>query len=101
MTSIKEFTEEIQTEREHQVERWADGSEENLDAIDSEKNDPIAFTAYIAHHSSRWFPGGFPPYDKATLLTFRSQMVKVATLAYAAVRWVDQNLADEEFWSDK
>lgn len=86
------FLEEIRKERNMQAEKWGDGTWESLDAIDDDKNGPLEFTAYIAHHATRWFPGGFPPYSNEALHTFRNQMIKVAALAYAAVAWVDRRL---------
>ena len=47
------------------------------------------WVGYIAHHSSRWFTGGFAPYSPDELKKFRSQMVKVATLAVAAIQSTD------------
>ena len=74
--------EEIAAEREYQVEKW--GVEADLKV-----NTPMDFVGYIAFHSSRWFGGGFRPYSRETLRTFRKQMVKVAALAVAAIEHAD------------
>ena len=95
-TSIEEFMKEVAAERAYQVRCWGEGDEDKLDRTDDEKNGPESFTAFIAHHSSRWFPGGFPPHGINTLRAFRVQMIKVAALAYAAVRWTDRRLAEME-----
>lgn len=94
MTTLESFMEEVRAERDHQADKWGDGSEASLDATDDKMNSAESFTAFIAHHSSRWFPGGFPPHGALTLAAFRSQMVKVAALAYAAARWADRRMAE-------
>jgi hypothetical protein len=80
--NLSPIFDEIQAERQHQVERW--GVEKDL-----EVTAPVGWIAYIAHHATRWQMGGFAPYDRATLTTFRNQMVKVATLAIAAIQATD------------
>jgi hypothetical protein len=80
--------EEIQAEREYQRQKW--GTEADLKV-----NTPMDFVGYIANHSSRWFGGGFRPYSRDTLGAFRIQMIKVATLAIAAIEHVDAILAGE------
>ena len=91
-TTIEEFAKEVETERYHQATKWGDGTDEGLDAVDEANNSAMDFTGFIAHHATRWFPGEFPPYSLDTINTFRTQMVKVATLAYAAIRWADDRL---------
>lgn len=83
---------EIEAERHYQATKYADGSIEKLEQVDQTKNDPNDFTAYISHHSSRWMPGGFGPYSREVLQVFRKQMIKTATLAVAAIVWVDKRL---------
>jgi hypothetical protein len=58
------------------------------------KNGPFEWIAYITHHATRWFPGGFPPYSESTLKTFRKQMITVAALAVAAVEQFDRQHPD-------
>jgi hypothetical protein len=79
---------EIRAEREYQVRKW--GTDADLHV-----NTPMDFVGYIAHHSSRWFGGGFRPYSRETLQAFRKQMVKVAALALAAIEHADAILNGE------
>lgn len=76
---------EIQAEREYQVSRW--GNE-----ADDTKNNPNDFTTYIAHHSTRWFPGGFRPYTEPQIAEYRKAMIKTAALAVAAVESLDRQI---------
>lgn len=78
---------EISDERERQIKRWGNDT-------DDTKNEPNDWVAYIAHHSTRWFNGGFAPYDAATVATFRKQMMKVATLAVSAIESLDRQVMD-------
>lgn len=73
---------EIRAERDHQIERF--GVEADL-----EVNTPNDFVAYIGHHATRWFTGGFVPYPPAQVDIYRKQMIKVAALAVAAVQALD------------
>lgn len=79
---------EIANEREYQVKVW--GEEADLKV-----NTPMDFVGYIAFHSSRWFDGGFRPYPRETLQSFRKQMVKVAALALAAIQHADAILENK------
>lgn len=84
----KTVYDEIKAEREYQLEKW--GSDADLLT-----NTPMDFVGYIAMHSSRWFGGGFRPYPREVLQVFRKQMIKVATLAVAAIEHVDAILSGE------
>lgn len=75
--------EAVAKEREYQVARWGLEADDTL-------NTPNDFVSYITRYSSRWFPGGFAPYTTETVNDFRESMVKVATLAIAAVESVDR-----------
>jgi hypothetical protein len=77
----------LEKERAYQVNRWGNDA-------DDTKNEPNDWVAFIAHHSTRWFKGGFAPYDKATVDAFRVQMLKVATLAVAAIESLDRQRGD-------
>ena len=79
---------DIENERDYQLTKWGPRA-------DLEINRPNDFVAYIAHHSTRWFKGGFSPYSRETLEDFRQQMVKVAALAVAAIESVDAILAGD------
>lgn len=74
---------EIKAEREYQIAKWGVEKDDTL-------NNPNDWVAYISHHSSRWFPGGFRPYSPEVLADFRKQMIKVATLAVAAIESHDR-----------
>lgn len=78
--------EEVQKERLYQQARYGNDA-------DDEKNTPNDFVAYISHHATRWFNGGFAPYSKGTIADFRKQMIKVAALAIAAVESIDRQSA--------
>lgn len=84
---------EIASEREYQVLKW--GTD-----VDKTVNTPMDFVGYIAHHSTRWFNGGFRPYDRETLENYRQQMVKVGALAVAAIDSVDAILDKEVVRND-
>ena len=77
---------EIVAERAYQVGKWG------VDA-DDKINTPMDFVGYIAHHSTRWFSGGFRPYSRETLVAYRASMIKVAALAMAAIEAVDKILS--------
>lgn len=83
----QDILKEICVEREYQEKRWGN-------IADDTKNEPNDWAAYIAHHATRWFNGGFSPYDKQTVGQFRKQMVKVATLAVAAIESLDRQTRD-------
>jgi hypothetical protein len=85
---MSDVYEEIRKERGYQREKW--GNE-----VDLTVNTPMDFVGYIAMHSSRWFGGGFRPYPREVLQVFRKQMIKVATLAIAAIEHVDAILSGE------
>lgn len=74
---------EIQKEREYQIERWGNQR-------DDQENAPNDWVAYISHHASRWFTGGFKPYNTNAVNDYRKQMIKVATLAVAAIESLDR-----------
>lgn len=84
---MADIYEEIRKEREYQIAKWGNDKDDEL-------NNPNDWVAYITHHSSRWFPGGFRPYDRETLEVFRKQMIKVATLAVAAIESHDRKMAN-------
>lgn len=78
---------EIKAERDYQDGRWGHRADDEL-------NRPNDWSSYIAHHSTRWFSGGFPPYSASTVDSFRKQMIKVAALAVAAVESIDRQRAE-------
>lgn len=78
---------EIKAERDYQVERWG------LRA-DKELNTPNDFVSYISCYSTRWFDNTFEPYCSETVDAYRKAMVKVATLAVAAIEALDEQRAE-------
>ena len=72
----------IEKERNYQVNKWGNKA-------DVEINRPMDWVGYIANHSTRWFNGGFAPYTNEELDNFRTSMLKVATLAVAAIEATD------------
>lgn len=74
---------EIVEERRYQDSRWGHEADDTL-------NRPNDWVSYISHHSTRWFNGGFEPYDVETVARFRRQMVKTAALAVAAIESLDR-----------
>ena len=90
---IENILNEIQIERIYQIDKW--GKE-----ADDKVNRPMDFVGYIAHHSSRWFDGGFSPYSRETLIKYRQQMIKVAALAVAAIEAIDKILSGENYRAD-
>lgn len=79
--------EEIRAEREYQKNKWGNKA-------DVEINTPNDFVSYIAHHSTRWFNGGFAPYPTSVVDNYRTQMIKTAALAVAAIEALDSQRAD-------
>lgn len=90
------FADEVAHERAHQANRFANGDEKQLDALDDEKNGPIQFAAYVTKYSMNWYDGSFAPFGGNALLAFRSSMIKVAALAFSAVCWVERRMAQAE-----
>lgn len=78
----------IRKERQYQLSKWGN-------TADLEINRPMDFVGYIAHHSTRWFNGGFAPYSKETLELYKNEMIKVAALAVAAIESTDAILKGE------
>lgn len=74
---------EIRAERDYQQSRWGNAS-------DDTRNDPLAWTAYIAKESSRWQAGQFPPFTSNDVEAFRRAMIKTAATAVAAVESLDR-----------
>lgn len=75
--------EEIANERTYQEGKWGNEADDTL-------NTPNDFIAYMNAYSTRWFPGGFTPYNPETVDAFRKSMVKTAAIAVAAIESVDR-----------
>ena len=74
---------EVNSEREYQEQKWGNSTDDKM-------NSPLDYVGYIANLSTRWFPGGFPPYSEATLRHYRQAMIKTAALAIAAVEQLER-----------
>ncbi len=73
----------IRQEREYQVNKWGNEADDTL-------NTPNDWVSYIARFATGRLPEGFTPYDTKTVDEFRTSMIKVATLAVAAVESIDR-----------
>ena len=75
---------EISAEREYQDSKWG-GAE-----VDDRENGYMEWVGYITKYATRWFPGGFAPWNEIAKASFRESMIKVAALAVAAVEQYDR-----------
>jgi hypothetical protein len=73
----------LKKEREYQTAKWGNEADDTM-------NTPNDFVSYISNYSTRWFKGGFAPYDTKTVDEFRISMLKTAALAIAAVESIDR-----------
>lgn len=78
---------EIKAERTYQNEKWGN-------KVDDTLNTPWMWTAYITGYAGKWMVGTFAPLGTNTVDSFRAMMIKVASLAIAAVESVDRQRAD-------
>lgn len=74
--------EEIRAEREYQNGKW--GVE-----VDDTKNTPWMWASYIAQYATNWMRGALALTSGDTT-TFRTAMVKVASIAVAAIESIDR-----------
>lgn len=74
---------EIKSERKYQTHKWGNETDDTM-------NEPNDFVSYIGAYMSKWFPGGFVPYTTETVDEFRKSMIKVASIAVAAVESIDR-----------
>lgn len=74
---------EIKEERDYQTAKWGNVSDDTL-------NTPWMWVAYITGYATKWMAGTFLPLSTSSVDTFRVCMVKVATLAIAAIESVDR-----------
>lgn len=73
----------LKQEREYQTAKWGNEADDTM-------NTPNDFVSYISNYSTRWFNGGFAPYNTKTVDEFRISMLKTAALAIAAVESIDR-----------
>lgn len=79
---------EIRNERTYQQDRWGNETDDTL-------NTPWMWAAYIAQYATRWMAGTFLPLSGDVTDNFRKAMVKVATIAIAAVESLDRQRAEK------
>jgi len=87
MSGRNHILQEIETERQYQENKWGNDADDKI-------NFPNDWVTYINHHATRWFKGGFAPYDDKTIDAFRAQMIKVAAIAVAAAESIDRQRAE-------
>lgn len=83
MNTRLKILDEIKAEREYQQEKWGDDTDDGL-------NTPWMWAAYIGQYATRWMVGSFLPLKTSVTDEFRKCMVKVATLAVAAIESIDR-----------
>ncbi len=87
MADYETIYKEIIEERIYQKNRWGNETDDSL-------NTPWMWAAYIGQHATRWMRGTFLPLSPDVTDGFRAAMVKVATLAIAAIESVDRQRAE-------
>jgi hypothetical protein len=80
---MEKILEELRAERDYQVGKWGT-------SVDDSENTPWMWAAYIGQYATRWMVGTFMPLKPDVTDQFRKCMVKVATLAIAAIESVDR-----------
>jgi len=75
--------EEIKNERSYQDTKWGHVADDTL-------NTPWMWSSYIAQYATKWMAGTFLPLSSNTVDDFRKSMVKVASLAIAAIESIDR-----------
>lgn len=88
-TDYDSIYKEIVAERTYQKEKWGD-------KVDDTLNTPWMWAAYISQYATKWMAGTFLPLKADVTDAFRKSMIKVATLAIAAVESVDRQRANNE-----
>lgn len=84
---VMAFAGKMMEERHHQAERWGGGDFETLNRQDDERNGISDWFTYMGKYATNWLPDYLPPWGPKVYRTFRTCMVKVGTLAYAAHEW--------------
>ena len=80
---------EIKAERDYQREKWGDRADDTL-------NTPWMWAAYIGQYATKWMRGTFLPLKTDVTDAFRECMVKVASLAVAAIESIDRQRMSNE-----
>ncbi len=89
LKSTDDILTEILNERNYQREKWGDEADDTL-------NTPWMWAAYIGQYSTKWMVGTFLPLKTDTTDEFRKCMIKVATLALAAIESVDRQRKENQ-----
>ena len=84
-----ELIHELELERGYQKDRWGTEADDKL-------NTPWMWAAYIGQYATKWMRGTFLPLQSSVTNDFRSCMIKVATLAIAAVESIDRQRKQNE-----
>jgi len=84
--ALEAIFQEIEAERIRQDGKW--GTE-----VDDIENTPWMWAAYIGLYATKWMVGTFMPLDRTVTDAFRAAMVKVASIAVAAIQSVDRQRA--------
>lgn len=74
---------EIKAEHEYQDGKWGHETDDTL-------NTPWMWAAYISAYATKWMAGTFLPLGNVTTDAFRKGMIKVASLAVAAIESIDR-----------
>lgn len=93
---MSDVYEEIKAERSYQNDRWGTAS-------DDSRNTPWMWAAYIAQYATKWMRGSFAPILSEETNAFRTCMIKVASIAVAAVESIDRQRAErgQTFFEEK
>lgn len=81
-STLEKVLHEIRTERQYQDEKWGHES-------DDTRNTPWMWASYIAQYATGWMRGAFSLATGDTD-SFRTAMVKVASIAVAAIESIDR-----------
>lgn len=74
---------ELDAEHEYQKKKWGTSG-------DDSKNTPWMWASYISQYATKWMVGEFLPIGRTTTESFRTCMVKVATIAISAIESIDR-----------
>lgn len=85
----KTIWDEILEEREYQTKKWGVEADDTL-------NTPWMWAAYIGQYATKWMAGTFLPLKGSVVDHFRECMIKVASLAVAAVESIDRQRAADK-----
>jgi hypothetical protein len=84
-----ELIEVLKAGRQYQVNKWGVKADDSL-------NTPWMWAAYISQYATKWMRGSFLPLQRDVTDEFRKCMIKVASLAIAAVESIDRQRVTEQ-----